>query len=658
MFRLSYSFLARAIKNCGQDTFYDIALLYLQAIGYKNPYITDGRNDGGTDIKSDNRRSTSVQLSIQKNWKSKINEDAEKIRRNQPNIEHMLYLTNRDISETDISNFMMKEFINKESISLDITDVKKIASILSNSNYVNRVYDLLNLKKQPNVSSSLEDIAISSFLLFSNETREFKKELVSTFIKSSIFINKNNCTLDDIVEYLDSKRLFDDSNFIKSRINHLKIKKEIIEDNGYLSLNEDEYEKIRINETNLQLNYQSDFNSLKDLNFLNDKQISELLDVKININTDIALEYKQFLDNHKISKEDSDNLLQLLPSLNTIKRKLFFRMIERIFKLNKYDISRALGSHSEITILLDANVAIPVLFGLMFQSKNELHKESKFAIATKSLLEICESLNLPLIIPDVYINEIASHGYKALNEYADNITLLRENNMEFVYKGAKNAFVHHYAHLEFKNNTFIDFLKLFGIENGKSKKQIESDIKATFELAANNLISIIKTPVEFDEDVYEELRRLRKLEAEILLKHDARVAKLVTEDNSKGYIVATWNNDFIDLLSNEAKVYADIPARIRDFLLFTNNEQRVQEISKELQSELSILYTDNLSRLSEHLTEQLMKLSQEEMCKLIPIIRDLKKQNIVEIEAELQSFLKIEGINTSIEKNSENYELD
>ena len=98
MFRLSYSFLARAIKNCGQDTFYDIALLYLQAIGYKNPYITDGRNDGGTDIKSDNRRSTSVQLSIQKNWKSKINEDAEKIMRNQPNIEHMLYLTNRDIS--------------------------------------------------------------------------------------------------------------------------------------------------------------------------------------------------------------------------------------------------------------------------------------------------------------------------------------------------------------------------------------------------------------------------------------------------------------------------------------------------------------------------------------------------------------------------------
>ena len=60
-----FAALKRAIQALEEKRFYDIALMYLSACGYKELSIVDGTGDGGRDLIC-SRKDLRIQLSVRK----------------------------------------------------------------------------------------------------------------------------------------------------------------------------------------------------------------------------------------------------------------------------------------------------------------------------------------------------------------------------------------------------------------------------------------------------------------------------------------------------------------------------------------------------------------------------------------------------------------
>ena len=67
--------LKTSIQNLEENKFYNIALMYLEQLGYKDLRIVDGPGDGGRDVLC-SREDLRIQLSVRKDWQNKINEEA------------------------------------------------------------------------------------------------------------------------------------------------------------------------------------------------------------------------------------------------------------------------------------------------------------------------------------------------------------------------------------------------------------------------------------------------------------------------------------------------------------------------------------------------------------------------------------------------------
>lgn len=63
--------LKNAIQNLEEKRFYDIALMYLSVLGYKELSMVDGAGDGGRDVIC-SRNDLRIQLSVRKDWQKKL----------------------------------------------------------------------------------------------------------------------------------------------------------------------------------------------------------------------------------------------------------------------------------------------------------------------------------------------------------------------------------------------------------------------------------------------------------------------------------------------------------------------------------------------------------------------------------------------------------
>lgn len=287
--------------------------------------------------------------------------------------------------------------------------------------------------------------------------------------------------------------------------------------------------------------------------------------------SDAQEQFRNFMAQNRLVDKKRD-IYECLAQALTIKQYQFGTTVDQIFSTNTFDIYRALGGKTDLTLLLDSNVALPLILALEFP-----HEESRYGEAVIALNEVSRAHQIKMMTPTVYVNEMAGHGRKAL-ELLEIYPELPEE-AKFALRNSRNAFLSHFSYV--KDNVELDlvqFLSHFGISAGASVRKIENRILSILESHG------IETGMSewYDGRIRDEIESQKPSQIRVLVNHDAAVVTNLINESKKGYIVATWDIVMIDVVQDLARVYVDNPARVNDFLSVIEGGGGVAHKSEDL----------------------------------------------------------------------------
>jgi hypothetical protein len=266
--------------------------------------------------------------------------------------------------------------------------------------------------------------------------------------------------------------------------------------------------------------------------------------------------------------------------------QLYGKTLDHIFNTDTFDVYRALGNNTQVLLILDSSVAMPMLFGLAF---GNVH--SRYGASSKALHELCKAHGISLMIPRYYVNEMASHGQKAIS-YLETYEELPDEARD-VLKASGNAYLAHYSNIAetLKNNgvaiSLSGFLDYFGVNKNTALGNIEQRIETILLEFGINIMPSNK----WSQVARSRVQEKKKLgENRILIDHDASLLTLLSEDTEKSYIFATWDGILMDLVEGTSRVYADNPSKIIDFLGMASGSSFESDKSYSLLS--SLIYCD------------------------------------------------------------------
>ena len=212
----------------------------------------------------------------------------------------------------------------------------------------------------------------------------------------------------------------------------------------------------------------------------------------------------------------------------------------------------------------------------------------------KSLDQVCKAHDIKMMTPLVYVNEMAGHGRKAL-ELLEIYPELPDE-AKWALRGSRNAYLSHFSYISSTVDiTLKDFLEHFGLIPGASIRKIENRLLTILE---SHGVSTGFTGWH-EQGIRDEIQNLKPTDLKLLVDHDAATATNLISNNKNGYILATWDNVMIDVVQDLARVYAENPARINDFL------SAIGAVSITSNQSEDLLFT--LLHVDEHASEQLAK---------------------------------------------------
>lgn len=590
-----FSTLKRRIQSLDEKSFYDIAIFFLECEGYRELSIVDGTGDGGRDVTC-SRTDLRIQLSIRKDWAVKVNDEAKKTQ--DASRRHFIYVTNRPIREKEKSEFISDQYKYKGEIDLSILDLNRISTALARPGVMHKAYSMLGISINNKLTAEIKDIALSNLLLFSSEAREFKDEIIESTVKSIIYKEK----------YIDHDQLIEKAiplipgsnvdQSIRQALGRLQANGKIKKINHGISLSPQEELTMSTAEQEYIQSTQADFDLLQNKYGLSPEGSREIINCALEVlarsqsfdgDEISATVLSDLISNLQLGKRKED-LYNDLSKLSVLRVSQFGSTLNHISSTNTFDIYRALGRNTEITLVLDSSVAMPLIFGREFYSA-----KSRYGIAASALSDLCGDHNIRIVIPRCYLNEIASHGQKAI-EFLEAYNAL-DDDIKSVLKSSGNAYLSHYSHIksslerEGEPLTLEEFLKHFGIKNGSSKLHIENKIETILDRLGIDVVSGT-TP---DPSILNDIKKKKPHDHNIIVEHDAIVCTWLKSDSNSGYVFATWDKIITEFVEGLSRIYADTPARIVDFLSMASGSHYESEQSFDLLS--ALIYCDEKKML-------------------------------------------------------------
>lgn len=557
-----FSALKRLIASVEEKMFYDVSLLFLEAQGYKKLSIVDGAGDGGRDVVC-SRSDLRIQLSIRRDWQAKVNSEAALTLSS--GRRHLVYITNRVISPELEAEFIANGFALAGEVELSIYDLNSVSTTLTHSSLIARAYGTLGADPDFNLQPTPREVALSSLLLFGIEAQDLRESVAEANVKATLLDNEEGISeqelLDQVSRSLPGTNI---DRLVSSSISRLRVNGTIKGQNVGLKLSIDEKDRLSTARINFSHLLQSDLNELRKTSGLEDVDALRLITMARNLiisgkgfegTGDAEEEFRSFFAQRRLVGR-RHKIYSCLSSLSTVRQFQFGETVNQIFSTDTFDIYRALGGRTDLTLVLDSNVALPLIMGLEFPND-----ESRYGQAVISLNDVCRQHGISLMAPSVYVNEMAGHGRKAL-EYLEVYPELPDE-AKLALRNSRNAFLSHYSYIhqdaELSLKAFLDY---FGIYQGASIRKIENRMLSILESHS------ISTGFSdwYDDRVREEIEAQRPDDLRILINHDAAVATNLINDNKKGYIVATWDNTMIDVVQGLTRILVDNPAKVNDFL--------------------------------------------------------------------------------------------
>jgi hypothetical protein len=129
--------------------------------------------------------------------------------------------------------------------------------------------------------------------------------------------------------------------------------------------------------------------------------------------------------------------------------------------------------------------------------------------------------------------------------------------------------------------------------------------------------------VRYDQYIRNKIVEDKQNEPRILVDHDAMVTTMLKNEDDKGFILATWDKVMIDLVEEIARVYADTPARVIDFLSVAQGQ--VVESDQNYELLTTLLHIDE--RLAEPLAHKIEQIrSVEQAYRLDRFVREARQR--------------------------------
>lgn len=560
--------LKRAIQALEEKGFYDIALLFLSALGYKDLSVVDGTGDGGRDVTC-SLKDLRIQLSVRKDWERKINDESKLTKA--AGQSHFIYVTNRQISRSEETEFQTKNHNNRGEVVVTIYDLNAVSSTLAQSGVIHRAYELLGMSVNEKLQASAKEIALSTLLLFSPEAKELRVNIVEANITA--WMLKNGPAPEDraiaaVSLLLPYPAVSDD---INRAIARMRSDGRVLSASGQISLSVVEVEKASAAEEEYLQSASADLELLEHKYGLETADAQRLLALALElIVRDKPLEERSahadaliaFVAEKKLVRRKVE-LYEDLAKTGIARFDQYGKAINRILSTNTFDIYRAFGRRTDITMVLDTSVAMPMLCGLAFRGVR-----SRFGIAAEKLRMLCDEHSFKIVVPSFYLNEMASHGLKARDFVETYKSLPGEARDALV--GASNAYLSHYARMKDimtaageSPPTLEEFLQYFGFGPRNGLRTAENRLTSLLD---EQSIQILRYS-NLDKELSEQLACLKDLpENSYIIEHDAMALSLLHDDDESGFVFATWDYILIDMVAEIDRIYADTPARVIDFL--------------------------------------------------------------------------------------------
>lgn len=584
-----FSGLYKTIRDLEEKKFYDIALLFLSSKGYPDLVIVDGTRDGGRDVAS-SWSHIRIQLSVRKDWENKVNFEAKSTF--DKGAKHFIYVTNRRINEHDRDQFIQNKFRLKGQVEVSIYDLASITTTLSLPGIIDAVNQTLGQPITGKIKATPKEIAISNTLLFSNEARELKDEVIENCICAHILADQgiSESNLSEKVSK-DLGNLALNVQIIKA-MNRLKSKGSVKDVAGGFQLGDQVRKKFELARDDFERANSKDLEYIVKEFKLDRGEAQKLVKISLEIlsrrgsfggDEPYSIQLQEFIADHGLQQRRIQ-LYEALSKLTTAHVAAYGDAVSHILSTNTYDIFRSLGKSGSITAVLDSSVAMPMLFGLSFSKV-----KSRYGIGASALNEMCQAHKFNLAVPKPYLNEMASHGLKAV-EYVDIYNIIGDESRS-VLKASGNAYLSHYGHirddkLAGHEMSIGEFLSYFGIEKGVSTSKIERRIE---QLLSALGIEVMTMP-RWKPELRFAISDLKPNEASIILDHDASVLTMLSDTTDVGYIFATWDKHLTELVELKSRIYADTPSRVVDFLSMANGSK--YEIEQTVSLLDSLVYCD------------------------------------------------------------------
>jgi hypothetical protein len=614
--------LLKAIQALEEKAFYNVAIMCLEQLGYRDLSIVDGPGDGGKDVVC-SRPDVRIQLSVRKTWENKINEEAANTEA--AGLRHFVYVTNRAISPDNQDEFLDTQYRFKGVVDLTIIDLRRVATSLTRPSAIREAYELLGLRIPSELVADPRDVAISTLLMFSKDAKELKEEFIEASIRARLLH----------VEGMPEERLIQNvaaaipgvniDRSARAALSRLRIAGRVKGSSSAVRLSDNEVKRMQAAETEYLAAREIDLADLATVTNLSADDNGKLLDLALELlvrdeNLDglgpIEQAIRSFLADKRLERK-RDRIYEVLSKTNLSKLKQYGKAVSQIFATDTFDIYRALGRRTDIKVVLDSSVAMPVLFGLSFGGVR-----SRYGVAALALKAALVQHKIAAVVPRPYLNEMAAHGRAAISLVDAYSALPSEAKRSL--RSSENAYLSHFAHIEetIKDRgdqiSLAEFLEFFGIQAGRSLDKIENKIESLLDSHGIKVIACPKT----DPTVFKKMSYAKKHQDKYIVDHDAAVATLLKNDDEHGYILSTWDKTMMDFVEDLIRVYADTPARVIDFLSMAGPSNFASEQNYELIS--TLLHIDEKRAVP--LAEKIASIrTAEQAYKLDKIVREARK---------------------------------
>lgn len=624
---MRFDSLTRLIGSADFSTLRELALLCLHARGF-SPEITDGPDDGGRDLRvftlAGGRRYAVQCASTQRDWRSKLREDARKAK-DKLGVSDMLFVSSQRLPEVDFQ--LEQDDLAREGVTVQKMDQQGIASLLQAKSLIPKALEIFGIHVSPAPSGAFErpnlrQEVVWSYAFFGIEPDTFRRGVVDRAIVSVVAQAGGTLAIDDVVNRVAVSLGLSTGQRaqVRSAIDRLRQSGAVGGQNGTVRVSDavraesDALRTLRERAREEFIERLADAlgpwvrskESRRELADLIGNDVSALLldNARVTANALAHNRSKEtFTEAQARARRLSETLMAFgldgdhhrdallavagAASSSPLGRQLLAgEVFVNLLSLKTSQLLYALAGGRSLRAVLDASVAIPLLAGLLYE-----FVPTRYSAAAQHAFDQLRHHRVEVMVPSDHVEEMASHLYEAWS-YRELVAI------EPDLRASQNALVSHFVTMgprlrrpeEPAEQAFTRYLAGFGFQPSLARGDF---LQARIRLQAHITSTLARYGIQVErlflessaaiEAVRGELEQLdaglasrqgplrRAARPDVLLRHDARtIAWLDTRPvgTEIATVFCTWDRLIFELYEMAPRPWEALnPAQLGDALM-------------------------------------------------------------------------------------------